>query len=268
MPVPELTYPTWKSRRSSKRRPGLVRGVSIAAVILIWEMVGRASDSLSIPTFTRTASAWVELMASGRLPMALLISGISLISGLLIAILLGCTVGLALGWFRKLEQAFDVYISILLVLPMMAVAPVVIAVLGLNLASRIVIVFLFAVVIIMVNVTTGVQTVSNDLILMARSFGASNPQLFRKVLLPGASPAIVAGIRLGIGRAFVGMIAGEMLVTAVGLGYLLLEYAGLFKPHYTFATLITVIGLAAVVMALMKRVEKRLITWTQINVVD
>ncbi|MBI2874401.1 MAG: hypothetical protein HYY09_04890, partial [Firmicutes bacterium] len=83
--------------------PNFYRIGSAIVVLVIWEIAGRASDSLSIPTLGATVGAWVELMVSGRLPMALLISGIAMAVGLLMSILVGCAVGLAIGWVKYLE---------------------------------------------------------------------------------------------------------------------------------------------------------------------
>lgn len=243
------------------RRPGTIRLFSLLLALAAWQIGGSLSTSLSLPTLSETAVAWWKLTSTGELPAALGLSMISMALGLGIAIVFGVIAGLVIGWYQSIEEATDIYLSLLMVLPMMALVPIIIAVLGLTMAARVCVVFLFALITIIVNSAAGVKQVDNALVEMARSFGASSPQLFFRILLPSAMPSIVAGVRLGTGRAFVGMISAEMLVTAVGFGNLILEYSAKFKPEFVFATLITVIAVALMIGQLLRGVENRLLAW-------
>lgn len=261
-----MTRAAAPGRVSSRRppwhqNPVVVRLLALVLSLTAWQIGGTYSSSLSLPTLSATAVAWWKLMVTGELPRALGLSMVTMLLGLGFAIVLGVAAGLIMGWYQRMEEALDIYISLLLVLPMMALVPIIIAVMGLTIGARVVVVFLFAVVTILVNSMAGVKQADPALVEMAKSFGATNAQLFRRILLPNAMPSIVAGIRLGTGRAFVGMISSEMLVTAVGFGNLILDYSARFKPQFVFATLITVIAIALMVSQLLKIVENRLLDW-------
>jgi ABC-type nitrate/sulfonate/bicarbonate transport system permease component len=145
---------------------------------------------------------------------------------------------------------------------MSALIPVVILALGLKLLARAVVVVLFAVAVVAVNTRTGVRTLQSSWLEMARSFGASERQLWWTIVLPGALPAIMTGLRLGLGRAFTGMIAVELLLVAVGIGRLILEFQGLFESGAVYAVILFLVVEAVVLLRLLRSFERRLAPWT------
>ena len=96
---------------------------------------------------------------------------------------------------------------------------------------------------------------------MARAFGARESELFLKVILPAALPMIMAGIRLGMGRAILGMVTSEMILSAVGFGVLLMTFGASFNTPALFATLLTIVLLAVGLLALVQYVDRRLTPW-------
>src|SRR4029434_4120866 len=128
-----------------------------------------------------------------------------------LAVILGIIVGLLMGRFREVEHFLDLYINASMSAPMTAFVPVLILWFALGVESRIAVVFLFAVFVIVINTMTGVKQVDRTFLEMARSFGAKETEVFYKIILPAAMPAIMAGVRLGLGRAGQGMVAEEMV---------------------------------------------------------
>jgi NitT/TauT family transport system permease protein len=161
---------------------------------------------------------------------------------------LGVPLGLLMGRYRKLESFLDIYMTALLAVPMISFIPVLVIAFGLGLHSRVWIVFLFAFVIIAVNTTAGVRNVDPTLTEMARAFGARESELFLKVILPAALPMIMAGIRLGMGRAILGMVTSEMILSAVGFGVMLMTFGASFNTPALFATLLTIVLLAVALL--------------------
>jgi NitT/TauT family transport system permease protein len=181
--------------------------------------------------------------------------------GFAAAVVIGIPLGLLIGRWQKAEKFVDPYLSIMLVTPMAALIPLFIVAIGLGLFSRVLVVFVFAFVYMTVNTRTGLRTVDPGLIEMARSFGATERQLWRKILLPGALPAIMTGVRIGLGRAINGMVIVELLLVAVGIGRLILDFQGDFKAGLVYAVVFIVVLEAIILMDLAKRLEKRLIPW-------
>jgi NitT/TauT family transport system permease protein len=114
---------------------------------------------------------------------------------------------------------------------------------------------------ILVNCRTGVRTTPTDLIEMGRSFGASERQLWRYVIMPGAAPSVFAGLRIGIGRAVTGMVIAEWLLAAVGVGALLLQFRGSFESAALFAVIIIVLAESLVLVQVVRIIERRLASW-------
>ncbi|MGP3920223.1 ABC transporter permease [Nonomuraea sp. 10N515B] len=253
------------------RRPGALRRVADAGLpyqLLTfapfaagWELYAREWGGLLIPTFTETVEATVELLGSAELWQAMYVSNQALVLGFGIAVAVGVPAGIVLGRFRLLERLADVYLNILLVTPMAAIIPLLVMSVGFGLASRVILVTIFSIVMVVVNSRAGVRQVDPSLIEMARSFGASERQIWTRVLLPGALPAIMTGIRLGIGRAVTGMVIVELLMVSTALGGLILEYRGLFKAPLLYGTIVIILAEALLLISVARWGERKLTGW-------
>jgi ABC-type nitrate/sulfonate/bicarbonate transport system permease component len=237
----------------------LFGGLFFVLLILAWEWYGRVSGGLLFTTFSETVVELVALVRSGTMLQAFWISNQAMILGLLTGGVSGVLAGLLIGRYRGLERVVDPYLNALVVAPMAALIPLIISASGIGLFSRVLVVFVFVFPIVVVNTRAGLRSIDPDWIEMARSFGASEAALWRRVLLPGAAPGVMAGIRLGAGRALSGMIVIELLLVAVGLGKLILEGLGRFRPEISYAAILIVVLEAIVLMGMLRRVENRLL---------
>jgi ABC-type nitrate/sulfonate/bicarbonate transport system permease component len=254
--------------RSFQRRvtdsPWVYRLISVAIVGVAWEIGATAAHSIAIPTFSSTLGAVVELGVDPELYEAFWTSNQALVFGFFLSVVVGIPLGFAAARFRGIEPYIDPYLNILLVVPMAALIPILISSLGIqNIASRIVLIFLFAVPIIIVNARTGVRQVDPTLIEMATSYGASEREIWRRVLLPGSIPAIMAGIRLGLGRAVTAMVIVELLMVAAGIGGLILEFRGFFKSAELYAVVIFIVVEALILISLARALERRIAPWAR-----
>jgi NitT/TauT family transport system permease protein len=170
-----------------------------------------------------------------------------------------------MGRYRKVASFLDIYMTALLAVPMISFIPFLVIAFGLGLHSRVWIVFLFAFVIIAINTAAGVRNVDPTLTEMARAFGAREHELFLKVILPAALPMIMAGIRLGMGRAILGMVTSEMILSAVGFGVMLMTFGASFNTPALFATLLTIVLLAVALLALVQYFDRRLMPWRTVS---
>ena len=149
------------------------------------------------------------------------------------------------------------YLMLLLAIPLIAILPLVQAVLGLGLVTRVVVVVLFALVYITLNTETGIRTVPSPLREMAHSYGASRWHTFRHVVLPSARPDIAAGLRLGLGRAVVGMVIAELFLVTTGIGSVVSYYRGRFDTGAVLAIVLVLVLEGVLVMQLTRRLDKR-----------
>jgi NitT/TauT family transport system permease protein len=235
--------------------------LSILSLAAAWEIAGRVLDSVLIPPLTHIGAAWWKLLASGKLLTNLGGSLWTLAAGFILAVLIGIVLGLLMGRFRAVEHFLDLYINALMSAPGTAFVPVLILWFGLGVQSRIAVVFLFAVFVIIINTMTGVKQVDNVLVEMARSFGAKEREVFFKIMLPAALPAIMAGVRLGMGRAVKGMVTAEMLLTLTGIGAMIMQYGSAFATDALFAVILTILIVAMISMKLVQLIDHRLTGW-------
>ncbi len=226
-----------------------------------WEIAARAAKLLLVPTFSGTIGGVIELIGDPKVWGAFFISNQALVIGFALAVVLGISLGLAVARFRQIEGFVDPYLNILLVTPMAALIPILLMSLGIGLASRVFLVFVFAIPVIIINSRAGVRQVDPALIEMATSFGADERQVWRKILLPGALPAIMTGVRLGLGRGVTGMVIIELLMVAVGIGGLILNFQGRFQANLLYGVVVLIVMEALVLVAAARAIERRLAPW-------
>ena len=253
------------ARLAARERPGrpawrvwgpILRYGSFALLLLVWEYAGRTGEKLLIPSFTDTLAALWRITASGELFRALAISNQSLFLGFLLTVLIGVPLGSLLGRFPLLDRALSLYMDISLVIPMVALMPVVIVALGIGLTARVVIVILFALPGLVINTRTGIRGVDSRLVEMARAFGAKEWQIWWKVTLPAALPALMAGLRFAASRAVVGMIIVELTLIAVGIGQVIQDARGRFLADVVFASTLVVAAEGMLIVDLARRLER------------
>jgi NitT/TauT family transport system permease protein len=231
---------------------------------IIWQLSTLHSESLLIPTFVETMAGLYRLVfVRGDLWFALYQSDQALVLGYFISMAIGVPSGLAMARAKWLENMAEPYTHMFLAMPMAPLIPLIMMALGLGLASRVLIVVLFTFIYITINTRAGVRNVDAGLIEMAKSFGATEAQIWRRILIPGAVPAILTGLRIGLGRAINGMVAAELLLIASGVGNLLLEFRAALDGGMLFATVFAVALQAVLLLVLMRAIEQRLAPWAR-----
>lgn len=249
------------SARTTSAAPRLPTVTALLPLLVLWELVGRADVALFVPPLTRVAAAWWKLAGNGTLWVALAPSLLSLLYGFGLALGLGVPLGILMGRYRGVQYVFDLYINTLSSAPLSALVPLLIAIFGIRDTVVTATVFLFAVFVIVVNTMTGVKGTDRSVLQMARSFGATEVQLYGKILLPAALPAIMVGAHLGAMQAVKGMVVGEMLIALVGLGERLIYYGNTFLIPQLYAVILTVVGLALAAAQLVHLADRTWIRW-------
>ena len=219
--------------------PWAYRVASVGAVLVIWELYGRAQETtLFFVPFTSVLGALGQQILTAEFWDAYRQTFIPFIWGWLLSLAVGIALGLLIGRFRTFDALTKPYLTFLNALPISTLVPIAVILLGIGYASRILVVFLFGVVEVTLNTAAGVRYVSRDLVEMGESFNASQRRLFRKVILPASVPGMMAGVRIGTGRAVVGMVVVEILLVAVGMGRLILRYRGRFQSADLYAVVL------------------------------
>ena len=215
------------------------------------------------PGVDKIIAAFVRLTLNGILPLHAATTMLRLLIGFTIGAVAGVAIGMAMGRSRRAEELFLPVVSIGNPIPGLAYAPLFVIWFGLGDLPAVLLVGFAASFPIAVNTWTGVKTVKEIWIRAARSLGAGERQLFRAVVLPGALPYVLTGLRLGLARAWRVLIAVEMLTSvSLGLGWLI------FGAREFLATDVMLAGIAVIGMvglALEKLVFERLERYTVVR---
>ncbi|HUF53780.1 MAG TPA: ABC transporter permease subunit [Dehalococcoidia bacterium] len=242
--------------------PVIVKLSSLSVLFIVWEVYARQQPNhLTISPFSDVVSTVPDLLGQSEVRSAFWDTLQPFFTGLGLALLVGIPIGLVLGQSPFLRGLLTPYLSFLNALPISAIVPLVVIGFGVGMSSRVTVVFLFAIVDIVLNSAAGVQFVRQELIEMSKSFGANRLQTFWRVTLPGSMPGVMTGVRLGTGRAIVGMVVVELLLVSVGVGRLISGYRGRFQTDELYAIVLIIAVLGVVLLEVVRRIEARVLHW-------
>lgn len=230
---------------------------------LLWEVVGRLDLILLIPPFTEVLAALADVVTTQRFQTGAAITLKAYGIGMAISLTLGIGVGIMMGRNRVVNEVMGMWINIFESSPLSAVVPLLMAVLGFGLPTMVLTVVLFSVWVIALDTQVGVRHASASLVDMAKSFGASRVDLYRKVIFWAALPEILAGVRLGLIRGVKGVIIGQLLIAIVGLGSLFELYSRSFLMPEFWALIVLVFGFAFGISEIIAMIERRVAYYAQ-----
>ncbi len=224
---------------------------------VVWEIVGRANIILLIPPFSSVLASLGELLLSAKFHAATVTTLKCFAIGMAFAIGVGVPLGLLMGRVRAAEKLLGMWVNIFVSAPLSALIPVLMILFGMGEATIVVAVFLFAVWIIALDTQAGVRHITPSLVDMAKSFGGSRIDIYRKIILWAALPEILAGIRLGFIRGVKGVVIGQLLVSIIGYGELFELYSRNFLMEEFWALTILLFAFAMLLAEGMEMLEKR-----------
>jgi len=249
-----------------RRRPRALawqRWISPVAIIVIWQLASStgllAEDELASPL--RIARAAIDVTASGELPGGLAVSLARVVAGFL----LGAVVGLALGVWSGLSRwgglLVDPPVQMLRTLPHLALVPLFILWFGIEETPKVLLVALGVLFPIYLNVHAGVRGVDPKLLEMARVSGFDRREVLRHVVVPGALPSALTGLRLSLGIAWLSIVVAETVSSDSGLGYMINDAREFLRTDVIVVGLVVYALLGLGTDALVRRVERRALRW-------
>jgi ABC-type nitrate/sulfonate/bicarbonate transport system permease component len=242
----------------------ILGAASVATFLILWELVGNTFQLINPMFMSAPSLIWkaaVQLFGSGEIYNDLYVSGVELFWGYALSALVAIPFGIMVGWYKKMSYIFDPFINAMNATPRVALLPLVIIWLGIGILSKVGIIFLGAVFPIMINTRDGVKTTPYNLLTAARSFGASEWMLFKTVVLPSTIPFILTGMRLGLGRAIVGVMVGELYAATAGIGFMITVAGATFQTDKVFVGVLIFALTGMIGMELLTRVERRFDKW-------
>ncbi len=230
---------------------------------LIWEYIGTSGlvNPLFVSAPSKIFAAAVKMFAQGDIYNDLYVSGTEFVLGFAIAIVIGIPLGMLLGWYRTVYYVLDPFVTAFNATPRIALTPLFIIWFGIGMWSKVALVFLGAIFPIILNTFSGVRTVDELLLRAARSFGANDRQIFTTIVLPGSVPFILSGLRLGLGRALVGIVVGEMVAATAGIGYSMAIAGATFQTDKLFVGVLILTFFGVGFTEALNRLEHRFDAW-------
>ena len=239
-----------------------IRLVSVASVLALWQIFGAQVNQALFTTPDKIAVAAVDMVWSGELWAYLAPSLLVLAIGLSLAAVIGIAVGLLLARFWVIDVAFGVYITFLYSIPSVALVPLIVLWAGYETTAKVIILFLFAFFPMAINTYQGVKNVDPKLIEVGRAFRCNEGQLWRNIVLPGALPFIVTGLRLAVGRGLIGMVLADLYTAISGIGYLIVRTGSTFQIDKMFVPIVTLGLLGVTLTAILRMLEIKVAPWT------
>ncbi|MYZ50322.1 ABC transporter permease [Propylenella binzhouense] len=255
-----------RAAEAKRRKEGLkalvIRLVSLAVFLLLWQVVGSRIDPILFTTPVKVAAAAVRMIGSGELWQYLWPSLVVLFYGLVSACVAGVAIGLLLARFRTADLAFDMYITFLYSTPSVALVPLIVLWAGYDTLAKTVILFLFAFFPMVINTYQGVKNVDQKLLEVGKAFRCSEGQMWRHIIIPASLPFIVTGLRLAVGRGLIGMVIADLYTAISGIGYLIQRAATTYKVDMMFVPIVALGILGVTLTALLRIMEKKVAPWT------
>lgn len=233
------------------------------AIVALWYAVAYSGliNPALIPTPHAVAERFVELLTQARLPLDIWMSTQRVFLGVALGIICAVPVGFILGWYKQIRSFIDPLINFFRALPPIALIPLVVVYFGIGELAKVVILFyasFFAGVIVMYE---GIAQISPIYVRVAKTLGASDSEIFRRVIVPLTVPHMLTALRVALGVAWATLVASELIAAQQGLGALIQNASSFFQLDIIYVGIIC-IGFIALTMDLALRAfTRRLVSW-------
>jgi ABC-type nitrate/sulfonate/bicarbonate transport system permease component len=258
----------------------ILGGVALVAFLVFWQglSTGLWADLLR-PAFGDTVASkfWVKpifissptrivdemgrMTVSGEIWTDLYASGVTFVLGSALAIVIGIPLGLAVGWYRRLRYALEPFLLAYNATPQVVFIPLLIIWAGTGMFTRVLVIAMVTFIPLTMNAWSAVKTADLRLLRVAKSFGSSDLRMFRDIIMPTSVPFLLAGLRLAIGRAMVGVVVGEIYAATAGVGYLINVSGASFETDRVFVGILMIALGGLLLTWAVYGLEKRFANW-------
>jgi len=218
-------------------------------------------NPLLLPPPSQVALTFWDLVKSGDLPRHIGMSVLRVLEGFGIAAVLGLALGVAIGLSRSVDRWTDLVIQVVKPIPPIAWIPLAILWFGIGEQSKVYIIFLGAFFPIIINTIDGIRQTDHKFVELARILAVPRFKFVRQVVLPGALPAIMTGLRVGLMVAWMCVVAAELIAASSGIGYLIMDARQLSQSDVVLVGMISIGVIGKLMDSLIKLLETRLIRW-------
>jgi ABC-type nitrate/sulfonate/bicarbonate transport system permease component len=234
----------------------------VCAFIVVWQAITLVLNTRFLPGPAIVGKTFFELLVSGALISHAAISLARVIAGFFLAIAVGVPLGILMGWSPKIENV-SVIVEIIRPIPPLAWIPLALLWFGIGFESKVFIIFIGAFFPVLSNAFLGVRETQPYLIEAGKVLGATDRQILQKIVIPNSFPSILEGLRIGLGIAWMCLVAAELtgLKTPLGLGYMIMEARDLGRADIVIAGMIAIGIIGYIMNFALRKTENRLVRW-------
>jgi sulfonate transport system permease protein len=258
----------WKAVARLRRRGWLLRLISPVAVLGLWQLVSEAglisAQKLPPPTQVWSTAVWLsttDSAAYGTLQGALVVSLQRVAIGFAFGAAAGLLLAVCAGLSRLGENAVDPLMQMLRTLPLFGLIPVFIVWFGIGTAPKILLIALGAAVPLYLNTFSGIRNVDPKLAELAQALGLRRRELVFQIVLPGAMPQILVGLRQSLGVAWLALVVAEQINANAGLGFMISQATEFLRNDVIFVALLVYCVLGLLTDWLVRILERRALSW-------
>lgn len=241
--------------------PSTVRWLILAALLVFWELMPRTGiiPELFLPTLSKTLVVLVKDWREYASELSVTLYEVAI--AMLIACGGGILCGALVGGVTLLRSLLLPVFSSMYAIPIVILYPIFTAWFGIGSESKIIFAGVYGFFPVMLSTAAGIRTIDEQLLLAARSMGATVPQQITRVIIPASLPAVFAGLRLGGALAIIGVVVSEMLTAAAGIGYLVTLNRTILDSPRVFAALLMILILSVAYYMLARALERHVVVW-------
>jgi NitT/TauT family transport system permease protein len=241
--------------------PATVRWLILAALLVFWELMPKTGiiPELFLPSLSKTVVVLVQDWREYTAELAVTLYEVAF--AMLIACGFGILTGALVGGIALLRNLLLPVFSSLYAVPIVILYPIFTAWFGIGSESKIIFAGVYGFFPVMLSTAAGIRTIDAQLLLAARSMGASLPQQITRVIIPASIPTVLTGLRLGGALTIIGVVVSEMLTSAAGIGYLVTRYRTILDSPHVFGAIVMILLLSILFDTFARAIERRTMVW-------
>ncbi len=244
-----------------------ISAVTIAIILLAWWVatdVLRLTPSSTFPSPLKVVRTFFVKFTDpnpdgATLPQHILASLQVALTGYLIGVVIGVPLGILMAWYTKMDWFVRPLFDMLRPVPGIAWIPLMIILFGIGIMSKAMVIFISALTACVVNSYSGIKQTRTVHLWVARTFGANNLEMLVKIAIPTSLPLVMTGMRVALASSWSALVAAELLASTRGLGFMIQQSRGLYRPDVIMVGMISIGGVGAMLTYLLSRIEKRIV---------
>jgi len=248
--------------KKDKRNVALWRIGILIIIFVLWEIFSqlRIIDPFLTSSPSRMFKSFITLYKDGNLIYHILITTGETILGFVLGTILGTVIASILWWFKRLNNILEPYLIVLNALPKVALAPIIIFWVGNGIKAILVVALLISIIITIITVLNGFNTVDKDKVKLMKTFGASKLQILINLVIPANIGTLISALKINVGLSWVGVIIGEFLVAKNGLGFLIVYGGQIAQLDMVMLSIVILAIIAFIMYKVIAYIDKKIIS--------